>query len=83
MKKGTTTPLPPYCGGGGGLEAEYDDVSDIIADIWGIIMDLEKQIEYNHHQSLKIKLNYYYDLSVYWEYVYLMVKRQKFYDSIF
>ena len=58
-------------------------MSDIIADIWGIIMDLEKQIEYNHHQSLKIKLNYYYDLSVYWEYVYLMVKRQKFYDSIF
>ena len=49
MKKGTTTPLPPYCDGG-----------------W-----------------LEVKLNYYYELSVYWEYVYLMVTRQKFYDGIF
>lgn len=83
MRKGTTTPLPPYCGGGGGLVAEYDDVADIIAEIWGNIIDLEKQIEHNRDEGIKIKLNYYYGLSVYWEYVYLEVKRRKFYDDIF
>ena len=82
MKRGTTTPLPPYCDGGG-LVPEYDDITDIIAEIWGTISDLEKQIEDNHNRGLEVKLNYYYELSVYWEYVYLMVTRQKFYDGIF
>ena len=83
MKWSTTTPLPPYCGGGGGLVAEYEDVADIIAEVWGVISDLEKQIEDNYDRGLEIKLNYYYDLSVYWEYVHLIVKRQNFYDRIF
>ena len=82
MKKGTTTPLPPYCGDGW-LVPEYDDVADIIAEVWGTISDLEKRIEDNHDRGLEVKLNYYYELSVYWEYVYLMVEKQKFYDDIF
>ena len=66
MKRGTTTPLPPYP-----------------TPLFYCIEALEKQIEDNHNRGLEVKLNYYYELSVYWEYVYLMVTRQKFYDGIF
>ena len=82
MKRGTTTPPPPYCDGGW-LVPEYDDITDIIAEVWGAILVLEKRIEDSHDRGLEVKLNYYYELSLYWEYVYLMVEKQKFYDDIF
>ncbi len=84
MKRGTTTPLlPPSSTSGMGLEPEYDDIIDIIEDIWQAIAEVERQMALNYNKSLEIKLNYLYDLSEYWEDVYLSLIGRRIYDNFF
>ena len=84
MKRGTTTPLlPPSSTSGMGLEPEYDDIIDIIEDIWQAIAEVERQMALNYNKSLEIKLNYLYDLSEYWEDVYLSLIGKRVYDNFF
>lgn len=84
MKRGTT-PLPPPSSTTGGrpLEPEYDDIIDIIEDIWEAIAVVEEQMSINYSKSLETKLNYYYDLSEYWEDVYLSLVGKRVYESFF
>ncbi len=84
MKRGTT-PLPPPSSttGGRALEPEYDDIIDIIEDIWEAIAVVEEQMSINYSKSLETKLNYYYDLSEYWEDVYLSLVGKRVYESFF
>ena len=81
MKRGTTTPLPPSCLGD--LKPEYYDIIDIIDGIWGKIARIEKQIRISHSKQLEIQLEYYYNLSDYWEDVYLSLMGRRFYESFF
>jgi len=84
VKRGTTTPLlPPSSTSGMGLEPEYDDIIDIIEDIWQAIAEVERQMALNYNKSLEIKLNYLYDLSEYWEDVYLSLIGRRIYDNFF
>ena len=84
MKRGTTTPLlPPSSTTGVGLEPEYDDIIDIIEEIWQAIAEVERQMALNYNKSLEIKLNYLYDLSEYWEDVYLSLIGKRVYDNFF
>ena len=84
MKRGTTTPLlPPSSTSGMGLEPEYDDIIDIIEEIWQAIAEVERQMALNYNKSLEIKLNYLYDLSEYWEDVYLSLIGMRIYDNFF
>ena len=84
MKRGTTTPLlPPSSTSGMGLEPQYDDIIDIIEDIWQAIAEVERQMALNYNKSLEIKLNYLYDLSEYWEDVYLSLIGKRIYDNFF
>ena len=84
MKRGTTTPLlPPSSTTGVGLEPEYDDIIDIIEDIWQAIAEVERQMAIKYNKSLETKLNYYYDLSEYWEDVYLILVGKRVYESFF
>ena len=84
MKRGTTTPLlPPSSTSGMGLEPEYDDIIDIIEDIWQAIAEVERQMALNYNKNLETKLNYLYDLSEYWEDVYLSLIGRRIYDNFF
>ena len=83
MKRGTTPLLPPSSTTGVGLEPEYNDIIDIIDDIWGYIADIEEQLKTRPNKNLESKLNYYYDLSEYWEDVYLVLVGKEVYDSFF
>lgn len=84
MKQGSATPLPPsYPPTGVGLAAEYHDIIDIIDDIWAVIAEVEDQLKINYNRSLETKLNYYYDLSEWWEDVYLVLVGKEVYDSFF
>ncbi len=84
MKRGTTPLLPPSSTTGeGGLEPEYDDIIDIIEDIWQAIAVVEEQMSKHYNKSLETKLNYLYDLSEYWEDVYLSLIGKRVYDNFF
>ncbi len=84
MKRGTTTPLlPPSSTGGVALQPEYEDIIDIIEDIWQAIAVVEEQMSKHYNKSLETKLNYYYDLSEYWEDVYLSLIGKRIYDNFF
>ena len=85
MKRGTTTPLlpPSSTTGAEGLEPEYDDIIDIIEDIWQAIAEVERQMAIKYTKSLETKLNYLFDLSEYWEDVYLSLIGRRIYDNFF
>jgi len=84
MKRGTTTPLlPPSSTGGEGLDPEYYDIIDIIEDIWEAIAVIEEQMLEHYNKSLETKLNYLFDLSEYWEDVYLSLIGKRVYESFF
>jgi len=79
MKRGTTTPLPPsYLGG---LRPEYYDIIEIIDKIWGRISRIEKQMRKSPSIALSKQLEYYYNLSDYWEDVYLSLMGTRFYET--
>ena len=83
MNRGTTTPLLPPSSTTGGVvhEPEFHDIIDIIDSIWKNIADLEKQISSHQDLSLARQLEYYYNLSDYWEEVYLILMGARFYES--
>lgn len=84
MKPGTTTPLlPPSPPVGEGLDPEYYDIIDIIEDIWEAIAVIEEQMLEHYNKSLETKLNYLFDLSEYWEDVYLSLIGKRIYDNFF
>jgi len=85
VKRGTTTPLLPPSSTTGveGLEPEFHDIIDIIEDIWEAIAVVEEQMSKHYNKSLETKLNYYYDLSEYWEDVYLTLVGKRIYESFF
>ncbi len=82
MNRGTTTPLPPYpTTRGDDYPAEYHDIIDIIDGIWGKIAKIEKQLRKKPNMSLSRQLEYYYNLSDYWEEVYLCLLGRRFYEG--
>ena len=83
MKRGTTPLLPPSPTTGVGLEPEYHDIIDIIDDIWAVISTIEDQLKVNYSKSLETKLYYYYNLSEWWEDVYLVLAGKEIYDKFF
>ena len=84
MKRGTTTPLlPPSSTSGVPLVPEYHDIIDIIEDIWQAIAEVERQMAIKYTKSLETKLNYLFDLSEYWEDVYLSLIGKRIYDNFF
>ncbi len=84
MKRGTTTPLlPPSSTGGVALQPEYEDIIDIIEDIWKTIAEVERRMAIKYTKSLETKLNYLFDLSEYWEDVYLSLIGKRIYDNFF
>ncbi len=84
MKRGTTTPLlPPSSTTGVPLEPEYEDIIDIIEDIWQAIAEVERQMAIKYTKSLETKLNYLFDLSEYWEDVYLSLIGKRIYENFF
>ena len=93
MKRGTTPLLPPSPTTGVGLEPQYHDIIDIIEDIWQAIAEVERRmaIKYtknletkvNYSKSLETKLYYYYNLSEWWEDVYLVLAGKEIYDKFF
>ena len=84
MKRGTTTPLlPPSSTTGVGLEPQYHDIIDIIEDIWQAIAEVERRMAIKYTKSLETKLNYLFDLSEYWEDVYLSLIGKRIYDNFF
>lgn len=84
MKRGTTTPLlPPSSTTGVALEPQYEDIIDIIEDIWQAIAEVERRMAIKYTKSLETKLNYLFDLSEYWEDVYLSLIGKRIYDNFF
>ncbi len=84
MKRGTTTPLlPPSSTTGVPLVPEYEDIIDIIEDIWQAIAEVERQMAIKYTKSLETKLNYLFDLSEYWEDVYLSLIGKRIYENFF
>tara|TARA_R100000458_G_C8264781_1_gene239942 strand:+ start:996 stop:1250 length:255 start_codon:yes stop_codon:yes gene_type:complete len=82
MKRGTTTPLPPsYPTASDGTKPEYHDIIDIIDKIWLEIAQIEIQIRKNPNIGLGRQLEYYYNLSDYWENVYLCLMGMRFYEQ--
>lgn len=82
MKRGTTTPLPPFpTTRGDDYPAEYHDIIEIIDVIWGKIAMIERQIRQSPSVGLARQLDYYYNLSDYWEDVYLVLMGSRFYES--
>ena len=79
MKKGTTTPLPPSPTGS--RKGEYIDIIDIIDNIWQDIDKVEKQLKETPSLGLMRQLEYYYNLSDYWEGVYLCLMGIRFYEQ--
>ena len=81
MKRGTTTPLPPSSFGE--LRPEFYDIINIIDRIWGKIARLEQQNRISYSKQVEVQLEYYYNLSDYWEDVYLSLMGRRFYESFF
>ena len=81
MNRGTTTPLPPSSLRE--LRPEFYDIINIIDSIWGKIARLEKQNRTFYSKQVEIKIEYYYNLSDYWEDVYLSLMGRRFYESFF
>ena len=81
MKRGTTTPLPPSYPTGSSCEPEFHDIIDIIDKIWLEIAHVERQIRENPNLGLSRQLEYYYNLSDYWENVYLCLMGMRFYEQ--
>ena len=81
MKKGTTTPLPPSSTTG--VDPAFYDIIDIIEDIWQSIEAIESLYEKKPSRLLENQINYYYNLSEYWEGIYLIFMGKKFYEDFF
>ena len=79
MSRGTTTPLPPSYPEG--LSPEYHDIIDIIDKIWLEIAHVEAQFGKTPNLALSRQLEYYYNLSDYWEEVYLYLMGMRFYEQ--
>ena len=56
---------------------------DIIEDIWQAIAEVERRMAIKYTKSLGTKLNYLFDLSEYWEDVYLSLIGKRIYDNFF
>ena len=82
MKKSTTTPLPPSYSTTG-VSPMYNEMVDIIDWCWAMIDKYEKQYEINPSANLDKQIYYFYNLSEYWEGIYLILMGKKFNEDFF
>ena len=80
--KRRTTPLPPSYSTTG-VSPVYNDMVDIIDWCWAMIDKYEKQYEINPNASLNKQIYYFYNLSEYWEGIYLILMGKKFNEDFF
>ena len=82
MNRGTTTPLPPSYSTTR-VSPIYDEMVGIIDWCWAMIDKYEKQYETNPSASLNKQIYYFYNLSEYWEGIYLILMGKRFNEDFF
>jgi hypothetical protein len=81
MKKGTTTPLPPYSTTG--VSPMFNELVDLIDYAWAMIDKYEKEYQVNPSVDLDKQIYYFYNLSEYWEGIYLILMGKRFNEDFF
>ena len=80
--KGGTTPLPPSHPTTG-VAPVFNDLVNIIDWCWAMIYEYERRYNIEPSPDLDKQIYYYYNLSEYWEGIYLILMGKKFNEDFF